>query len=124
MLESTANRAPAETSGNGSAAGSGSAQFLWNNQQVIHLMIPGQRVPWATIQSKRTVGVDLSLHGPAGAFATGRVVNIGVKQLVASRDDGVDQVKLRFINPEDLSRGDFAAVLAEHLEAVRSAAAI
>jgi hypothetical protein len=81
-------------------------------------------VPWATIQSKRTVGVDLSLHGPAGAFATGRVVNLGVKQLVASRDDGVDQVKLRFVAPSDLSRGDLATFLAEHLEAVRSAAAI
>jgi excinuclease ABC subunit A len=119
LLESTASRGvPAP--GN-SAPG---VQFLWNNQQVIHLMIPGQRIPWATIQSKRTVGVDLSLHGPAGAFATGRVVNMGVKQLVASRDDGVDQVKLRFVEPSDLSRGDFAKFLAEHLEAVRSAAAI
>jgi excinuclease ABC subunit A len=95
-------------------------QFLWNNQQVIHLMVPGQRVPWATVHTKRTVGVDLSLHGPAGAFATGRVADIGVKQLIQPGSEGYDAVKLRFITPEDLVRGGLAQFLAEHLEAVRA----
>jgi excinuclease ABC subunit A len=122
LLESAANGASRTDGNEGGPAGA--AQFLWNNQQVIHLMIPGQRVPWATIQTKRTVGVDVSLHGPAGAFATGRIVDLGVKQLVAPREDGVDQVKLRFVQPADLTRGDLAAFLAEHLEAVRAAAAI
>jgi excinuclease ABC subunit A len=97
-------------------------QFLWNNQQVIHFMIRGQRVPWATIQTKRTVGVDLSLHGPAGAFATGRIAQLGVKRLIQQGSEGYDAVKLRFIRPEDLTLGDLPKFLAEHLAAVRSAA--
>jgi excinuclease ABC subunit A len=96
-------------------------QFLWNNQQVIHLMIRGQRVPWATIQTKRTCGVDLSLHGPSGAFATGRIAGLGVKRLIQSASDGHDAVKLRFITPEDLQRGDLEKFLAEHLSAVQRA---
>jgi excinuclease ABC subunit A len=98
------------------------AQFLWNNQQVIHLMIRGQRAPWATIQTKRTVGVDLSLHGPSGAFATGRIANLGVKRLIQSASEGYDAVKLRFVKPEDLALGNLQAFLAEHLAAVRNAA--
>ncbi len=114
LLESVASRA---------VPGPGSApQFLWNNQQVVHLMIPGQRVPWATVHTKRTVGVDLSLHGPAGAFATGRVAEIGVKQLVQPGSEGYDAVKLRFVTPQDLTRGDLQKFLAEHLEAVRAVA--
>ena len=116
LLESTAAGAL-----NGEAS-VGAPQFLWNNQQVVHLMIPGQRLPWATVQTKRTVGVDVSLHGPAGAFATGRVAEIGVKQLVQPGSEGYDAVKLRFITPQDLTRGDLQKFLAEHLEAVRAVA--
>jgi excinuclease ABC subunit A len=112
LLESTAASAL-----NGEA---GAPQFLWNNQQVVHVMIPGQRIPWATIQTKRTVGVDVSLHGPAGAFATGRVAEIGVKQLIQPGSEGYDAVKLRFITPQDLGRGDLRKFLMEHLEAVRA----
>jgi excinuclease ABC subunit A len=99
-------------------------QFLWNNQQLVHLMIPGQRSPWATVHTKRTAGVDLYLNGPAGAFATGRIADIAEKRAIESAGSGLDQVKLRFAAPEDLSRGGLAEFLAEHLEAVRSAAAI
>ncbi|MCC6493187.1 MAG: excinuclease ABC subunit UvrA [Pirellulales bacterium] len=100
---------------------SSAAQFLWNNQQLIHLMVPGQRTPWATVQSKRIIGVDLTLNGPSGAFATGRIAEIGVKRLIAPGGDGQDQIKLRFVDPEDLHRGGLAQFLAEHLAAVGAA---
>jgi excinuclease ABC subunit A len=120
LLESTANAGLAAEATSPSATQS--PQFLWNNQQVVHLMVPGQRVPWATVHTKRPVGVDLSLHGPAGAFATGRVSEIGVKQLVQPGSEGYDAVKLRFVTPEDLTHGGLAQFLAEHLEAVRTVA--
>ena len=28
-------------------------QFLWNNQQLVHLIVPEQRDPWATVQTKK-----------------------------------------------------------------------
>ncbi|MBA2712347.1 MAG: hypothetical protein H0U55_02185, partial [Rubrobacteraceae bacterium] len=140
LLESTASRAvpgpgeyeSAKAEGGRRKADSSSpfptpppplAQFLWNNQQVVHLMVRGQRHPWATVHTKRLVGVDLSLHGPAGAFATGRIAQLGVKRLVQPGSEGYDAVKLRFITPEDLARGDLQKFLAEHLAAVQNTAA-
>jgi excinuclease ABC subunit A len=116
LLETTATRGVKSP---GPGLPNTAAQFLWNNQQVVHLMVRGQRVPWATIQTKRTVGVDLSLHGPAGAFATGRIASLGVKRLIQPASDGRDAVKLRFVNPTDLALGDLAKFLTEHLAAVR-----
>ncbi len=99
----------------------GAAQFLWNNQQVVHLMVPEQREPWATVHTKRLAGVDLVLQGPPGAFATGRVAQLGAKRAIDSNGDGPDQVKFRFEQHADLDRGDLADFLAEHLEAVQTA---
>ncbi|HYO25260.1 MAG TPA: excinuclease ABC subunit A, partial [Lacipirellulaceae bacterium] len=100
------------------------AQFLWNNRQWVHLMAPGQRTPWATVHTKRPAGVDLYLNGPSGAFATERIAALGEKRAIEAASSSVDQVKLRFTAPADLTRGGLAEFLAEHLEAVRGAAAL
>ncbi|MCA9237033.1 MAG: ATP-binding cassette domain-containing protein, partial [Planctomycetales bacterium] len=92
-------------------------QFLWNNQQVVHLMAPGRSDPWATVHTKRLAGVDLILNGPSGAFATGRIAELAAKRVIASAENG-DQVKLRFTTADDLQRGDLPEFLAEHLAAV------
>ena len=49
-------------------------QFLWNNQQLVHLVVPQQREPWATIQTKRPQALSLHLTGPKGKFALGRIL--------------------------------------------------
>jgi excinuclease ABC subunit A len=119
LLETLGEIASAGGAENGSNT---SPQFLWNNQQVIHLMIPGRREPWATVLTKKLEGVDLVLNGPAGAFATGRIVDLASQRAVTSNGSGLDQVRLRFVKVDDLHRGDLAAFLAEHLQAVRGSA--
>jgi len=52
-------------------------QFLWNNQNVVYLMVPGVRKPWATVHTKRLTGIDLVLNGPKGAFQLGGVPKSG-----------------------------------------------
>ena len=99
---------------------SNGSQFLWNNQQVVHLRVAEQREPWATVYTKRLEGVDLVLNGPTGAFATGRIAQLASQRAI-SPGDSCDQVKLRFAAPEDLSLGDLEDFLAEHLEVVRGA---
>jgi excinuclease ABC subunit A len=98
-----------------------SPQFLWNNQQVVHLMVPGRREPWATVHTKRLEGIDLVLNGPAGAFATGRIAEMASQRAITSSDLGLDQVKFRFVKSDHLHMGDLADFLAEHLQAVRGA---
>ncbi len=96
-------------------------QLLWNNQQVVHLMVPEQRAPWASVYTKRLAGVDVVLNGPAGAFATGRIASLASQRAISVEDDR-DQVKFRFVAPEDLELGDLTDFLEEHLEAVRGGA--
>jgi excinuclease ABC subunit A len=103
----------------GDAAPNG--QFLWNNQQVVHFMAPGRREPWASVFTKRLAGVDVVLNGPEGAFALGRIAELGAERALTSEDAEKDQVKFRFVTPEDLDRGDLADFLKEHLDAVLSA---
>ena len=95
-------------------------QFLWNNQQVVHVMIPERREPWASVYTKRLAGVDLRLNGPPGAITAGRIAQLAAQRAVTSNGDGRDQAKFRFVTPADLERGDLADFLAEHLTAVRT----
>ena len=59
------------------------AQFLWNSQQVVPLMVKEQRAAWATLHTKRPDGLDLVLVsadfddqvGAAHAFLADQVVD-------------------------------------------------
>jgi excinuclease ABC subunit A len=96
-------------------------QFLWNNQVLVHLMVPGQPDPWATLQTKRPESLNLTLRGPKGAVALGRVTHLARdRQLDASRPN-CDAVKLQFRALDDLHKGDLREFLKEHLDAVRRA---
>jgi excinuclease ABC subunit A len=98
------------------------AQFLWNNQQVVHLYLKGQRDPWATIWTKRLPSLDLALTSPKGSIALGRVRDLGYdRQLDGKRADR-DVLFLRFKSTEDLHHGDLEAFLREHLETIAAAA--
>jgi excinuclease ABC subunit A len=89
-------------------------QFLWNNQQLVHVFVKGQHEPWATIITKRVAHVELGLSGPKGHFALGRVSEMGCdREFNAAQKN--DVVRLRFQSTEDLGRGDFRVFLAEHL---------
>jgi len=98
-----------------SAAAPG-GQFLWNNQQVVHLCPAGQSEPWATVATKRLSSVDLTLFGPRGAFALGAIADLGAEREVSS-DRGRDAVKLKFVSLSDLHQGDLSGFLKAHLAA-------
>ena len=108
------------TSGEGALAGeaSPSPQFLWNNQQVVNLMVPAQREPWATVFTKRLAAIELVLNGPPGAFPTGRIAKLAAERAVSTNGDNRDQVKLRFVTVDDLHKGDLPDFLAEHLATI------
>jgi excinuclease ABC subunit A len=89
-------------------------QFLWNNQQLVHVFVKDQHEPWATIHTKRVASVDLGLTGPKGRFALGRVKDLGADREFHAGPER-DAVRLRFTSTDDLDRGDLRAFLAEHL---------
>jgi excinuclease ABC subunit A len=97
-------------------------QFLWNNQNVVYLMVPGVRKPWATVFTKRLAGVDLVLNGPKGAFQLGSVAELGAERALATDAEEYDQVKLRFVTTDELHSGNVGAFLRVHLESLPAAA--
>jgi excinuclease ABC subunit A len=89
-------------------------QFLWNNQQVVHLFLPAQKEPWATLHTKRTQALELILSGPKDRFGFGRVANLGGERELQTADRACDVLKLKFQSSEDLHRGDLSVFLREH----------
>ena len=95
-------------------------EFQWQNKQVVHLVLPGQSDPWASIQTKKPDAVYLTLHGPKLQFTLGQILPLGHHpELKADRPNG-DAVRLRFRTPSDLARGDLPAFLREHHAAARN----
>jgi excinuclease ABC subunit A len=96
-------------------------QFLWNNQQVVHIFVPEQREPWASIFTKRPSAIDLVLTGPKGRFALGRVTELGREPEFQAGADR-DALRLKFAATEDLDKGDLRQFLTEHAASLKGAA--
>lgn len=90
-------------------------QFLWNNQQLVHLIVPQQREPWATIHTKRPQSLSLTLTGPKGKFALGRLLELGVERELDDASPTKDVIRLTLMLPEHLQQGDLKGFLQEHL---------
>jgi excinuclease ABC subunit A len=99
-----------------------SGQFLWNNQQVVHLFVAPQREPWASIYTKRTQALELVLTGPKDRFGFGRVAELGREREFQTADKQIDALKLKFQSSEDLQRGDLPEFLREHVAGILGAA--
>lgn len=93
-------------------------QFLWNNQQVVHMFLKGKPEPWASIYTKRPSDVDLVLTGPKGKISLGRVAQLGRERDLDAMNNRRDFVKLKFRTRDDLQRGDLHTFVGEHLQAV------
>ena len=94
------------------------AQFLWNNQQVVHQFVTGQKEAWASLHTKRLAALELVLTGPRGQFALGRVAELGAERELVSDGGTTDQIKIRFVAQKDLDHGDLAEFLREHFDSL------
>lgn len=93
-------------------------QFLWNNQQLVHLYLPGQREPWATVLTKKPDFLILALQGPKHAFALGRLSHLGSdRELDATRPDR-DIIKIKFRDVEEVHSENLKQFLVEHRDAL------
>jgi hypothetical protein len=82
---------------------------------VIPLFLPDRKVPWAAVQTKKPDAVYLTLIGPKGRFALGRVTDLGHEPELDAERPEVDHLRLKFRRLDDLARGDLAGFLKEHL---------
>lgn len=92
-------------------------QFLWSNKQVVHVYLPQQKQPWASIQTKKPDGVWLQLAGPKDAVTVGRVADLAEAPTVTTRDD-LDLLRMSFTEVEQVSNGELQKFLAEHAQSL------
>jgi len=90
-------------------------EYVWGHKQVVPMYVPGQKAPWAAVQTKKPDAVYLTLTGPKGHFAMGRITALGYSPAFDAERPEADLVRLRFRSVEDLQRGDLPAFLKEHL---------
>jgi len=95
-------------------------QFLWNNQQLVHIFVPEQKEPWATIHTKRLASLDLSLTGPKDAIAFGRAAEIGHEPQFDATGANRDVLRLHFTDSVQLDDA-LVRLLREHREALSAA---
>ncbi len=93
-------------------------QFLWSNQQLVHVFVPEQREPWATIHTKRPQAVCLTLHGPKGKYAFGQLLDLGHDPQLDTAGSK-DAIKLQFVTSEHLLLGGLEEFLKEHVEGLK-----
>jgi excinuclease ABC subunit A len=93
-------------------------QFLWNNQQLVNLFIPGQKSSWASIRTKKPEHVELSLNCRKGLFALGELTEIGHAPDLDGTPQDHDTITFRFMNTEQLQCEVLAEVLQRHHDSV------
>jgi excinuclease ABC subunit A len=93
-------------------------QLLWNNKQVVPMYVPGQREPWAAVQTKKLDAVYLHLMGPKGRFTLGQITDLGYHPELDGARPKQDVIRLKFRTAADLARGDLREFLKEHLAAM------
>lgn len=95
-------------------------QFLWNNQQVVHLFVEDQKEPWASLWTKRPQALSLVLTGPKGSTTLGRVASLGRDRSLDASDRRRDVLKIQFRDQDDFRSGDLADFLEEHRASLRA----
>ena len=93
-------------------------EFLWSNQQLVRILVPQQREPWATIYTKRPQSLLLVLNGPKGKFALGGITNLGSAREFDDLSKERDIIKLHFANIEQVHQPELRQFLTQHLASI------
>ncbi len=92
-------------------------QFLWGNKQVVHVYLPQQKEPWASIQTKKPDAVWLQLTGPKDSISMDRVADLADAPTITARDE-VDLLRMSFTDVGQVSSEDLHKFLEEHAQSL------
>ena len=91
------------------------SEFLWNNQQLVRVLVPQARDAWATLYTKRPQSLLLVLNGPKGKFALGGITNLGSTREFDDLSKERDVIKIHFANIEQVHMPELRQFLTQHL---------
>ena len=95
-------------------------EWIWTNQQLVHVKLPGSETPWATLVTKRLDAVELVLSGPPGEFALGRIATLGADRQVTPGRGDEEVLKFKFDQVEQATDAQLAELLADHRQAAEA----
>ena len=85
----------------------------WSNKSVAYFNRPATTDVWASLYTKRRLGIDLALIAPAGKVALGRFSTFGVSRDLVADKPGWEVVQIRFDDPAQVTMA-FREFLREH----------
>ncbi|MBI3864803.1 MAG: excinuclease ABC subunit UvrA, partial [Planctomycetia bacterium] len=92
------------------------ARVDWSGKQVVYFYLSDSAEPWATVQTKRRGGIDVSLFGTAGRFALGKIAGLGREREIVSTPGKPDQIKIRLDTAAHVADPEFKRFIKEHAE--------
>ncbi len=92
-------------------------EFLWNNQTVVHFLLPGRSQPWVSLHTKKPHALEVALHGPKDSFAYGELLQLGADRELLT-EGTFDVIRIQLRSPDDLHQGGLVEFLGRHHEAV------
>jgi len=94
-------------------------EFLWNNQTVVHYMLPGRSQPWLSLHTKRPTALEAALNGPKNKFALGELLHLGADRELQTDAADCDVIRIQLRSADDLQNG-LADFLRRHAEAAQN----
>jgi excinuclease ABC subunit A len=92
-------------------------QFLWNNQQIVHVFLPNHKQPWASVRTKQPEAVELILSCVKGRFALGQLTGLGHDPELDATPPDRDLIRLKFRSTAELhDAGALGCLLQEHYQ--------
>ena len=88
------------------------SEFEWSNEQVVHVVLPKQKQPWASIQTKQSDGLWLNVPVPKGEVEADSVAGLADATEVTS-ESKLDMVWLGFSKVKQVSGDELKAFLSK-----------
>ena len=88
------------------------AEFVWTNKQIVHVVLPGQDRPWASVLTKKPDAVWMQVAGPRDSLSVGSVVDL-VEAPEIKVDGERDILKMGFRTDQQPQNKKLKSLLAE-----------
>lgn len=90
-------------------------EWDWSHKQVAHFLIPGQKKPWVSLETKKPDALWIQVTGPDGSLTLGQVVDFANDATFKSTASH-DSVKFAATDREHINDEALHAFLTNHLE--------
>ncbi len=87
------------------------AKVDYGNKQLVRLLAPHDSKPFATVNTKRRAGIDLTLYTAAGVITLGQIAKLGSHREITPHRDRGQAVKIRFDAASQLRSRELRSIL-------------